>query len=413
MAALQFFNFRGILVRATFGWHLMAGASVVFGSYFLFILGPRSLLSEGSAIWIPLTWPRGLEDLLKAKAKLWWMASFAVVGPLLLFTMIRFPADAWKVAGVALLWAAFGRSLAEKSVTLVSAPSASGEPEPVPQGRRWAVSLGTFTFGVGVLTQQWQLAIVGAVFSWLTAAAMWQNFRTRLPYLYDPWSEPAPTAPTLMHAMVAIAAMAEVMAVASGILLVAFGPERFVVWRSIAYGVCGTTAWLMTDRWLAGRGVDAGEIWRWDGLKRGAVRLARGSAIGLGAGLALGLAGAGFSMLLQQLPEWGQQYRMASEHLVAHPGERFWMALMAVGFAPLAEEYLFRGLLFRALDREWGGARAVWGSACFFAIYYPPQAWVPVVVVGAASAVLFKRERHLLPCVLLHAAYNAVVVWAA
>jgi membrane protease YdiL (CAAX protease family) len=38
--------------------------------------------------------------------------------------------------------------------------------------------------------------------------------------------------------------------------------------------------------------------------------------------------------------------------------------------APFTEEYLFRGLLFRALDREWGGWRAVVGSAAFFAIYH-------------------------------------------
>jgi len=37
-----------------------------------------------------------------------------------------------------------------------------------------------------------------------------------------------------------------------------------------------------------------------------------------------------------------------------------------------AEEYLFRGLLFRALDRESGGWRAVAGSAAFFAVYHPP-----------------------------------------
>jgi membrane protease YdiL (CAAX protease family) len=413
MAALQVFNLRGVLVQATVSWHMMAGAAAVFGSYFLFILGPRSLLSEGSAIWIPLTWPRGLEDLLKAKAKLWWMASLVVVGPLLLFTMIRFPADAWKVAVVGLLWAAFGRSLAEKSVTLVRAPSTSGDPEPAPRGRQWAASLGTFTFAVGILSQQWQLAIVGVVFSWLTAAAMWQNFRTRLPYLFDPWSEPAPPAPTLMHAMVAVAAMTEVMAVVSTLLLLALGPDRLVLARSVAYGVCGVGAWQFTQLWLANRGVEARQIWRWSGVSPGARRLAMGSAIGLGLGLALGLAGAGFAVLVQQLPQWGPLVRSASEHLAGHPAERWWMALMAVGFAPMAEEYLFRGLLYRALDREWGGARAVWGSACFFAIYHPPLAWLPVVVVGAASALLFKRVGHLLPCVLLHATYNAVVVWAA
>ena len=65
------------------------------------------------------------------------------------------------------------------------------------------------TFALGVVTRQWNLAIVGIVFSWITAAAMWQNFRARLPYLYDPWSETLPPPPTLMHAMVAISLLVD------------------------------------------------------------------------------------------------------------------------------------------------------------------------------------------------------------
>jgi membrane protease YdiL (CAAX protease family) len=122
--------------------------------------------------------------------------------------------------------------------------------------------------------------------------------------------------------------------------------------------------------------------------------------------------GAAYAALLERLP-LGEGFRTAADYLAQHPGQRWWLALAAVAFAPLAEEYLFRGLLYRALDREWGGARAVWGSAAFFAIYHPPLAWPPVLLVGAASAVLFKRSGHLAPSVLLHLAYNAIVVWAA
>ena len=91
-------------------------------------------------------------------------------------------------------------------------------------------------------------------------------------------------------------------------------------------------------------------------------------------------------------------------------GDRTWLAVAAVGMAPIGEEYLFRGLLFKSLQREWGLGRAVLGSACFFAIYHQPLAWLPVGLVGAASALLFRRSGHLAPCVLLHMTYNAVVV---
>ena len=84
--------------------------------------------------------------------------------------------------------------------------------------------------------------------------------------------------------------------------------------------------------------------------------------------------------------------------------------LMAVVVAPFAEEYLFRGMLFRALDREWGGWRAVVGSAAFFAIFHPVVAWLPVSLLGVANAVLFKRSGLLVAPVALHAVYNAVVL---
>jgi membrane protease YdiL (CAAX protease family) len=412
LAAVQLFNFRFMLTNAAGSWHLLAGGSVVFGSYFLLVLGPRSLLSEGPALWMPLTWPRGLEALLKAKARLWWICSLLVVGTLLLLTAIRFPADGWKVALTGALYALFSLSLSEKSVTLVTAPSSGGEPEPVPGGRRWATMLGTFTFGLGILTQQWHVAIYGVVFSWGSAAAIWQNFRARLPFLFDPWSERLPPAPTLMHAMIAITALVELTTIATAFFRFALGPAALVVGRSIAYGACAFIVFLVMNYWLSERKVPPGQIWRWDGAPLRSARGALGLFGGVMFGLILASGALGFGVLLEQLPSLSAPLRQLHDQLAANPADRGWMALLAVGFAPVAEEYLFRGLLFRALDREWGGAKAIWGSAAFFAIYHPPLSWLPVALVGAACAWLFKKTGRLLPSVLLHAAYNALLVWS-
>jgi len=84
--------------------------------------------------------------------------------------------------------------------------------------------------------------------------------------------------------------------------------------------------------------------------------------------------------------------------------------IMAVLFAPIAEEYLFRGLLYRALEREWRGWRAVAGSAAFFAIYHPVLSWLPVGLLGITNALVFKKTGRLAPAVLLHTVYNAVVL---
>jgi membrane protease YdiL (CAAX protease family) len=422
VAGFQVFNLRGILAHAQGAWNYLCGVGILFGTYFLWILGPKSLSSEGSALWIALTWPRGLESLLKAKAWLWSLISSGLVAVVLCYAAFLFPTEIWKIALVGVGWFIFGRSMAEKTVTLVTVTSSSGEREKIPFGRQWAAQLGMLTFCVGVLTQQWNIAVVGIVYSYITAAAMWQNFRSRLPYLYDPWSEKLPPPPTLMHAMVAISILIEGGAVFTGIASVAAGRENFAIAQAISYGLSAVIVSLGTANFLSGRGVSARDVWRWGPAQEEEpkhwwrrVWILAGESIwpllsGAAGGLLLGLFARGYLAILLHVPPVAELIRQSQEQMAKIPDLKISYAVMAVGFAPFAEEYLFRGLLFRALDREWGGWRAVLGSAAFFAIYHPPLSWLPVGLLGIANALLFKKTGRLAPAVVLHMVYNAVVL---
>jgi len=285
-----------------------------------------------------------------------------------------------------------------------------------------AAQLGMLTFSIGVLTQQWHLAIMGIVYSYITAAAMWQNFRARLPYLYDPWSEKVPPPPTLMHAMIAISIMVEVAAVFTAFVIGLAGRENLAMAQAIGYGLCAIAVSVGVWNFLDGRGVPNRAIWHWESLP------AHGSATddqavqrfgiksllpylqGVGGGLLLALLALGYQVVLSHIPFTAEILRKTHEQMAQTPNLRLSLAIMAVGFAPFAEEYLFRGLLFRALDREWGGWRAVLGSAAFFAIYHPALAWFPVALLGTANAILFKKSMRLGPAVVLHMVYNSVVI---
>jgi membrane protease YdiL (CAAX protease family) len=409
MAAFQLFNFRYALEHVLDAWYWMCGTAVMFGTYFLFILGPRSLASEGPALWMAWTWPQGMEELLKAKARLWSMLASVLVFLVLGTAVVLFPADWWQVMLVGVGWYFFSHSLAQKSVTLVMKPSDSGEPEPAPRGRQWAASLGTFTFAIGILTQQWTLALVGIVYSWLTAAAMWQNFRARLPFLFDPWSERLPPPPTLMHSMIAISIMVEVVTLITGIIVLAGGKDSVQMGQTIAYALTAVVMWGVMNGWLENRGVSSDDIWHWPRPARPFLPMMLG--VGLVGGALLGLLAVGYVKLVMLIPGIGEPLLKMQEQLAADPVQRKWLGFLAIVCAPLAEEYLFRGLLYRALDREWGGWRAVLGSAAFFAIYHPPTSWLPVAVVGVACALIFKFSGRLWPAVLLHLAYNSVVVY--
>ncbi|HET7105268.1 MAG TPA: CPBP family glutamic-type intramembrane protease [Candidatus Acidoferrum sp.] len=422
VASIQVFNLRGLLSHAQGAWNSLCGVAILFGTYFLWVLGPKSLSSEGTALWIALTWPRGLEGLLKAKAWLWSLISSGLVALVLCYAAYLFPADLWKIGLVGFGWFIFGRSMAEKSVTLVTSTSSSGEQEKVPQGRKWAASLGMLTFSIGILTEQWPLAVVGIVYSYITAAAMWQNFRARLPYLYDPWSEKIPPPPTLMHAMIAISILVEGAAVLTGISAAIAGLEYIAVAQAFSYGVCAIAVSLGISSFLSDRGVPPGDVWNWkstaeekSGSWWGAGKIQVGEALlllvlGAAGGLVLGLVAAGYMAVLQHIPAAAEILRKSQEQMAKIPNLKLSYTIMAVGFAPFAEEYLFRGLLFRALDREWGGWRAILGSAAFFAIYHPPLAWFPVALLGITNAVLFKKTGRLVPAVILHMVYNAAVL---
>ena len=424
VAGIQVFNLRGILAHAQSAWNYLCGVAIFFGTYFLWILGPKSLQSEGTALWIALTWPRGLENLLKAKAWLWSLLSSGLVAIVLCYAAFTFPSDIWKIALVGVGWFFFSRSMAEKSVTLVTITSSSGEPEKVPQGRRWAAQLGMLTFAIGIVTGQWQLAIVGIVYSYLTAAAMWQNFRARLPYLYDPWSEKLPPPPTLMHAMIFVSILVEVAAMLSVPILLIAGRENLAMAQAMGYGVSAVIVSLFVSNFLRGRDVRPQDIWCWlpDGVSieecqpwvrrfgLGDRAILPALLLGAGGGVALGMFARGYLAAIRFIPTIGELIHKSQEQMSSIPDFRLWYAVMAIGFAPFAEEYLFRGLLFRALDREWGGWRAIVGSAAFFAIYHPPLSWLPVALLGAANALLFKKTGRLAPAVLLHMVYNTVVL---
>ncbi|MDF7797887.1 CPBP family intramembrane metalloprotease [Pontiellaceae bacterium B1224] len=424
IASVQLFNLRNVLEHADNAWHTLSGTAVLFGTYFLWILGPKSLTSEGAALWIAQTWPRGMEDLLKAKARLWFLISSIVVSMILLFAAIRFPSDIWKLSLIALGWAAFGRSMAEKCVTLVTITKESGETEKIPAGRRMAAALGMLSFGIGVLTQQWHLAVIGIVYSWITAAAMWQNFRARLPYLYDPWAEKVPPAPTVMHAMIAISVLIEVGAVFTGIFTMAAKDGNMMAGRMIAYAIISlvvmfVTMGMMADRYLAPRDTwswnnsveeKRRNRWLWCGNHSHKSAFFLSCLLGATLGLLWGLTANGYMVVLGQFDTFSEVIQTLEEFLKAHHETRVIMFIVAVGFAPLAEEYLFRGLLFRALDREWGGWKALIGSSAFFAIYHPPMAWLPVGLMGLLNAWLFKKTGRLAPAVILHMVYNTVVL---
>jgi len=86
------------------------------------------------------------------------------------------------------------------------------------------------------------------------------------------------------------------------------------------------------------------------------------------------------------------------------------VAYLAVGLAaPLGEELIFRGILFRVARQRWGWPRAAVLTALFFGVaHWAPWHLFGLVALGLLLALLYQLTRSLLVPVAAHAAYNLV-----
>ena len=103
-----------------------------------------------------------------------------------------------------------------------------------------------------------------------------------------------------------------------------------------------------------------------------------------------------------------------TEHLNAM--EKGWMGLVyglisACLMAPLTEEFIYRGFLFRGLLHKCGFAIAAGLSSIIFAVshFYDIYGTISVGLFGAASALLYLATRSLTNAILLHMLYNLTI----
>jgi membrane protease YdiL (CAAX protease family) len=410
LVLFHIFDGRNMLSGVELTWNKVAAVIVGIGVLMLFSAGPRALLSEGQALALTLSWPRSLEDTLRMKARLVFALVSTTVLLCLVILMWMFPHDVVKLLVIVAAWPCLGLSIAEKAITLFRAPSSSGEIEPLAQSQVWAANIGNLTFPIALYTGHWRLAGAAIVLNWILAGAAWEGFRHRLPYLFDAASEPELRPPTILSSLVAIVALMEISLILILLMVRFAGPEAIVFAQAMGYGIAAIAVSIYVLRWHRRCGVGLTEILRFDDSS---------SLVPLGAcvvaaviGGGLGMVGIGYQnfLLSAPWPELREPLSKTIEFFALYPEMRIAYAIMAVGFAPWVEEFLFRGLMFRAMLPQWGLGASILASSAFFTILHPAMAWPLVFSLGAINAYLFVRTRRLLPCVILHMVYNAVIV---
>lgn len=93
-------------------------------------------------------------------------------------------------------------------------------------------------------------------------------------------------------------------------------------------------------------------------------------------------------------------------------------ALFAAVVAPITEEFVFRGLLFRSIrDRHGVAAGAIVSALLFGVIHYVPGPWpdavalqITMVVTGLGLALVYEWRKTLLTPIVGHVAFNLIAV---
>lgn len=376
----------------------LAATAFGIGSYMLMLSAFQTLNNEGQSLWMLYTFPRSIDSVLKEKAEFW--AALALLYPILMLAAgVWFaPASApalFNLAVVVLAGIPIFSLIAVSLGVFACDPLAQDARTKVRPSYVYLYMMLSGIYVYAVTSEQWSHKLVLIVMMASFAAALWQKARDQLPYLLDPTTAPparVSTADGLIAAMLFFVLQGAIFVglvklggmVPAEAIVIAFSTGGMVVYAlmRLVYKLAKTSG-VPT---MLSASVRAALMW------------------GAGGGVLAALLGVGYLALARQaglFPHTGGMPQFDS----------LWLFALAVVAAPLCEEFIFRGLIFGGLRRSTPLLPSMLMSAALFAIVHPPVSMVPVFALGLCTAYVYDRTRALLAPVLVHAVYNAAVLF--
>jgi membrane protease YdiL (CAAX protease family) len=88
--------------------------------------------------------------------------------------------------------------------------------------------------------------------------------------------------------------------------------------------------------------------------------------------------------------------------------QKIYFGVIAIGVAPVAEECLFRGILYPAIKQAGYRKLALWGTSILFgASHANKETFVPLVLLAIILTLLYEETDNLLAPIMAHSLFNA------
>jgi ABC-2 type transport system permease protein len=368
-----------------------------------------ALIVEVSAIWLLLTVPKALDELLFAKAILW--AFVATVLAVVVFAGLVAVSPDFELAHAAyFLLVPIGLII---QAFVAVALGALGTDPFATDGRRqlrpammYLFLLVAGMFGYVLYTPSAWAKFTEIVLTTLLAFALWQKVRDHAPFLLDPTEAPPPQIAVADGIIAALAFF-----VLQGILLAVMVHNGISPGKGLLYAFALAGFVVASFALLVLRQSGLHDLTGLLGLWIPGTRPIRAVGLGLCAGLVAFAIAAGYTVLIRH---FGWLAHVQNETFGLSPRDRDpeilrFLGILSVFAAPPVEELIFRGLLYRGLRRSMSTFRAVLGSALVFALVHPPIAFFPVLVLALLAATVYERSKLLFAPIAAHATYNALL----
>ncbi len=392
-------GYRNVMELATKGGANISMAILIGCSYMLMIAATQMLTSEFKTLWLLQCQPRPLADIVRSKSRVWATIAIGMSVPFIGGAIAFMPGAVWSILlRVPFLWVSLWL-VAEVMFELTALATTITNEQTVRFRRSmWLPALVVSHASLAIYSDYWWAQLGALVTMIILNIAVHQRALVELPWL----SEPVENPPKRVYPMHAILALIGFESLTSGIR----GGLSHVASISSTANVAIS--------YISAAVVVTAICWVWmfrNGLvvmpKLPQLPVLRPIAWGLATSCAAGLAVQMFLKLYSNSPPLAAY---ATPGNLPHADYDKWCLLgMWVIAAPIFEEWIIRGMLYRSLRRNWGIAVSVALSAVLFATLHPAAGCISLVTLGVMTALATEKTNRLWPSMIIHAGYNFTI----